>query len=885
VASAVEPRESTAPAVLDEVTVTGSNLRGVAPASPLVVVTRADLERSGQTTLADALRALPSNFGGGAGEGTFGSGGDRGSRNGTYASALNLRGLGNNATLVLVNGRRMAGSGAFADFVDISTLPTAAVERVEVLLDGASALYGSDAVGGVVNIIMRKDYEGAETRLLAGIGTTGEPAEFQVSHTLGRRWTTGGFVLSYELRRREHLAASARDFAGNADLRALGGTDQRLTQAFPGNVLVTDPVTRALVPGFAVPAGQNGVGLRPSDFVAGAVNRQNQRAGVDILPDQTLNSIYLAADQELGDRVELTADARYSSRRYKNRNQAPSSTFTVGRGNPYFVSPNGATSNSIAYSFLNDLPTPLAFGTADTVGLSLGAKATLGHGWRSEVYGAFAQGLEEARGSGILHSLIFAEALGNTPDNPATAYNPRIDGYFNPYSGVPGANASLASYIGSGFVLTRGRDRVSSINLQADGPIWSLPAGQVKLAVGAQARKEAFRRRNTVYVASVAPQVISNLDLSRSVEAMFGELQVPLFGPANARPGLQRLELSLAGRIERYQSFGTTANPKLGVLWSPVDGLQFRGTYGRSFRAPNLREIADPAAYNPGLLALGAGRIVTLTLTGGNPDLDPETATSWTAGFDWRPAGIPGLNVSATGFDVRFHNRIGQAVSANLANALQDPALSSFVRRISPNSSASDLAYIQSLLASPALSNLSGSFPAESYGAVVDNRYVNTASLRVRGIDGSIRYRFDAAGGQVGLAGEATYMLDYKQRLTPTSPVIERVNTVNFPVRFRSRMTADWTRGAWTVGGAFNYTGAYRDALGARINDLSTFDLQARWTGPDDGAFRNMSVLLNVRNVFDRAPPFYNNTLGIAYDGALGDPIGRFVSLQLTRRW
>ncbi|WP_068875139.1 MULTISPECIES: TonB-dependent receptor [unclassified Phenylobacterium] len=874
-------REAT---LLDEVQVTGSNLRGVAPASPVTVLDRDDLERSGHTTIADALRALPSNFGGGAQE-SFGTGADRLSRNGSFGSALNLRGLGNNATLVLMNGHRIAGSGTFADFVDISSIPAAAVDRVEVLLDGASALYGSDAVGGVVNFIMRREFDGAEVRLLGGTSTQGGRAQGQVDLTFGRTWEDGGLLVAYELRRQDDLLGSQRPFAGDADLRQLGGTDQRLTSAFPGNILLPDPVTRALVPTYAIPAGQNGVGLRPSDFIVGAPNRFNQRQGADVLPKQTLNSLYAAGHQAVG-RVELAGDLRYASRRYKNINVPRPATFTVGRGNPFFVSPTGAASHQISYSFGEDVPNPTAYGTSDTLAATLSATLDLKGGWRSEAYAAFAQQQDENRGAGVVNTVILNEALGNTPDNPATAYSAARHGVFNPFNGIAGAgNVTALGYINSGTVLTRSRDRVSSVNLQADGPLWSLPAGPVKLAVGAQARREGFETEGTIYVASTAPVRSSSLDLDRTVLAAFGELQIPIVGPDNAKPGLQRLELSVAGRIEHYETFETSANPKLGVVWSPVDGLRVRGTYGRSFRAPGLREVADPSLYNPQLLALGAGRVVTLTLSGGNPDLKPETANSWTLGFDWQPASIPGLSVSATGFDIRFKNRIDKPVSANQANALQDPNLATFVTRISPATSASDLALIQSLLADPAFSNATGSFPAEQYGAILDNRYVNAASVKVRGVDMTARYSFDVGGDTIALAGNATYMLDFEQQLTPTSAVVERVNRINFPVRFRSRVTADWTRGRLTLGGAFNYVVGYRDDAGVKIGDQPTFDLQARLAAAKTGPLAGVSALLNVRNVFDRDPPFYNNSVGIGYDAANADPIGRYVSLQLTRSW
>jgi outer membrane receptor protein involved in Fe transport len=871
-------------ATVEELTVTGSNLRNVPVASPLVTLSRDDLDRSGQTTVADALRDLPANFAGGAME-SFGTGGDQVGRNGSFSSGLNLRGLGNNATLVLMNGHRIAGSGTFADFVDISTIPSPALDRVEVLLDGASAIYGADAVGGVVNFIMKRDYDGAETRLLAGTSTQGGRTQYELDQTFGRTWENGGFIVSYLGRHQDDLLGSQRVFAATTDLRPLGGTDQRLTSSFPGNILVANPVTHVLTPGFAIPGGQNGVGLKPSDFVAGATNLFNQRQGADLLPDQTLNAIYLAAHQGFGG-LDIAADVRASSRHYKNINVPRPATFTVTTANPFFVSPIGAKSESIAYSFGDDVPNPIVVGDANAVAATLSATVKLPHAWRAEAFAAFAQQQEVTHGLGVVNNLFLNEALGNTPPNPAIPYNPATDGYFNPFNGIPGGgSAKVLALINSGFVLSRGTDQVTTFNVQADGPVWRLPGGEIQLAVGAQTRREGFVTTNRVEVATPTPQLITNLDLSRTVTAGFAELQVPLFGADNARPGLQRLELSLAGRVEHYDAFGTTGNPKLGVLWSPIEGLQFRATYGHSFRAPALREIASPAQYNSNMLALGSGRLLTLTLSGGNPDLRPETANSWTLGVDWQPARVPGLKVSATGFDIAFKDRIEQPVAPNLQNALQDPTLSAFVTRISPATSASDLALIQKLLASPAFSNLTGTFPADQYGAIVENGFVNAAALHVQGIDLSARYRFDALGGSVLLAGDATGMLKFDQRLTPTSPTVAEVNVMNFPPRFRSRVTADWTRGRLTLGGAFNYTGAYHDVFGVHIDAQPTFDLQVRLAPARAGPLAGVVVLFNVRNVFDRDPPFYNNSEGIGYDAAAADPIGRYVSIQLTRAW
>jgi outer membrane receptor protein involved in Fe transport len=274
-----------------------------------------------------------------------------------------------------------------------------------------------------------------------------------------------------------------------------------------------------------------------------------------------------------------------------------------------------------------------------------------------------------------------------------------------------------------------------------------------------------------------------------------------------------------------------------------------------------------------------------MILQGGNPDLDPETATSWTLGFDVRPTRWPGLSFSVTGFDIAFRNRIDRPVAQNAAGVFTDPTLAPFVRRISPATQSADLTYIQSLIDSPAFNPALGVFPATDYVAVIDNRYVNTTTLHVRGLDVQAGYTFHLGDDPVTLGGNATWMADYKQRTTPTSAVVERVGLVGFPVKLRGRATLDWTHDPFTFGVALNYIDGYHDPLGAKIDSQATVDLQLRWVGPSQGWAKDWEVLVGVRNVFDTDPPFYDNPAGVGYDPTNADPIGRFASIQLTRRW
>lgn len=880
-AGAAPPVTRQPPIVLDEVTVVGSLIRGVTEGpSPVVIVDREQLDRSGHATVAAALAALPQNFAGAANEALNNNGGERQGTNNHFGTGLNLRGLGADATLVLVNGRRVAGAGSNAAFADISTIPTAAVERVELLLDGASALYGSDAVGGVVNIVLKERFEGAESRLMGGVATAGEPFEWQAAQTIGGRWAGGGGLISYEYHQRDVLRSEDRDITRDADLRRFGGADRRSTFAFPGNVLRLDPATGTNTPFWAIPEGQSGVGLRPEDFRAGVVNLRNQRLGVDVLPKQRRHSLYATARQDLTDRIEVSGDLRYGRRAYALESGINTGQITISPTNPFFVSPGGATRHSIQYAFA-ELPSARAEGSAESLGASIGAEVRLWDDWRAELYGALSRETGEARNTGLLNTVALAEAVGFAPDRADTAFDPAVDGYFNPFNGQASNAPGVLAYIGGGYQVFRNRATVRTLNLKADGSLFRLPGGPAQLAVGAQHREEDFTRTGENYVTTPAPVPATPVDVGRKIDAAFAELRIPLFGPDNARRGFQRLELSLAGRVERYDDFGWTRNPKVGVLWSPAEALLLRASYGRSFRAPALRELSDPPTNISTLLPVGSTRVGTLIQTGGNPDLDPETADSVTAGVEWRPSAA--LRISASWFDVKFKDRIDQPVRANIQTALSDPRVALFVQRITPATDADDRALIEALLADPATRTTLGD--ADAYGAIVDARYVNTAALRVSGIDVSAVYRRAFGRNNLTFSASLTHLYRYEQRLTPSSTPNDLVGIATYPVDVRARGAVDWRRGDVGAGLALNYVSDYEDALGGKIDDLVTVDLQLRYVAPKRSWLKGATATLNVRNLFDTDPPFYDNAAGVAYDAANGDPVGRFVSLQLTKTW
>lgn len=869
---------------IEDIVVTGSLLRGVADGpSPVVTVTRDEIDRRGHATVAQALAALPQNFGGTANEAAMGNGGDRTGTNSFYASGVNLRGLGSDATLVLVNGRRLSGTGNKGDFADVSTIPTAAIARVDVLLDGASALYGADAVGGVVNIILRDDYDGAETRFRVGSTWDGTSEEVQLGQTVGRRWATGSVMAAYEYYDRTRLPVSARSRAGDADLRAYGGDDRRRIFSNPGNIVVFDNAVGGYVPTHAIPPGQDGVGLQPTDFLAGQGNLYNHREGLNVLPHQRRHSLYAALNQKIGDRASLSADLRYGLRDYQTASQGMATTFTVTSANPFFVSPTGASSHIIAYNFGRDLGNIIIDGRAESLGASLGTRIDLVGDWRFDAYVAYAEERGEVLNSRMLNSTFLREALGAVADNPVTAYSASRDGFFNPFADGSNSSPAALAFIGSGWSAGEGGTTVSSANALVDGTLLQLPGGAVKLAVGAAFRRETFERQDSSFTSGVTPSIGARAAFDRQVASAFAEVRIPLFGADNRRAGFERLELSAAARFEDYSDAGQTTSPKIGVLWRPHEDLILRANYGESFRAPALRELHDAADQSPTFLMRGSQQVLTEILYGGNLDLEPEQARTWTVGGDYRPSALPGLRLGLNLFRIDFDNQIGQPAFTALTTALTNPALSAFVRLIDPVNNAQDRADMQALLDLPTTA-LADLFPAEAYGAIVDARFVNTSSVRLEGVDANLGYEFDLGDHAFDVDANLTYLDRFDTRATPTAPVQSGINSPNLPVDLRGRASLGWRRADWGASAAVNYVDGYPDITGRPIGSWTTADVQLRYA-PTRGPLEGTTMLLNVQNLFDADPPFYNAPEGVAYDAANANVIGRFVSVQLTRSW
>ena len=338
--------------------------------------------------------------------------------------------------------------------------------------------------------------------------------------------------------------------------------------------------------------------------------------------------------------------------------------------------------------------------------------------------------------------------------------------------------------------------------------------------------------------------------------------------------------MSLAARHEEYDDFGTTTNPKFGVVWSPISTLKVRGSWGTSFRAASLPQVFDgPGASATFLNRANGARTLTLLLTGGNPDLRPETSETFTAGFDFQRE--DGLTLGLTYFDTSFEDRIALPVTENIAGVLFDPDLSPFVTLINPIANPSDLALIQGLAAEPWFPT---AYPVNTYGAIVDARWLNTGAVRVRGIDFSARRAIEYLDQRFVLDASGSYIIDFDSQVTPTAANRSVVGLTGYPVSLRARTGMSWSRADWGASLHWSYIDGAQDRLGKRIASWRTVDGSVSWTA-GQGALSGLRATLSIQNLLDEDPPFYDAPSGFGFDPGQANLLGRQVALQLTRRW
>lgn len=856
---------------LEEIVVTGSSIRGVAPVgSPVVSMDNNDILKTGRSTTTEVLRSLPQLPNLGADESHLNQA-NNANANVTYGSGINLRGLGTEATLTLINGNRAIPSGTQSQYVDPSMIPIGAIDRIEVLLDGASAIYGSDAVGGVVNVILRKDFDGAETRVKYGSADGLDQIVF--SQVLGKTWSSGDVMLAYEHNERSNLPARKRSFYTD-DLRPYGGTDQRSFNGSPGNIQVGSVR-------YAIPYGQDGTSLTPADLIPNTENRFSIYEGADALPSQERDTFALTFEQDLTDSLSVFFEGYYAERSFERLTPLPSSmvaNLTVPSTNPWFVHPTNpaATSVTVNYAYVDDYGANFQGGYSRLWQPTAGLKWNLGAGWLATLSGSYGEDEEKWQRDAV-NTAVRNAALADS--NPATAFNPFGDGsYTNPQT----LERMKAYYfIASEYAMKQA-------NARLDGPLFDLPGGQVKLAVGASyygltAKNMQQDNLNTpdTSIHNIAAQTKDR----RAVRSAFAEFFVPIVGAGNALPGVQSVGLSLAGRYDDYSDFGSTTNPKVGVEWRVTDSLQVNGSYGTSFRAPVLFDMnpysnARWSAQNFVDPTSPSGQTRGLLLLGGTAGLGPEEATTWSTGVTWTP--LDDLRLGLTYYSISYEDRI--ATPGNITNPLtQEALIGDYIYR---NPTPQEVA---ALLASDLYFGDKNENPA-NFLVIVDGRRKNVATLKTNGLDLSAGYRWDTGGNAFNAMLNASYVLSFERAQTRTAPMIEEVDTINNPLKFSARGQFGWSRGGLSATAFVNYFGDYRNTQVAgspEVDDYLTLDLSIGYELDsvfESRALSGTSLMLSVQDVLNEEPPVVLNG-NLAYDPQVASTIGRFISLEVRKRW
>ncbi|MCU1021343.1 TonB-dependent receptor [Stenotrophomonas maltophilia] len=876
---------------LDRITVTGSNIprTNTETPSPVQVVTRQEIDRTGKTTVAEYLQTLTAD-GSGSIPKTFGNGFAGG------GAGISLRGLGAGSTLVLLNGRRMATYGLADDgqkvFTDLSTIPLDAVERVEVLKDGASAIYGSDAIAGVVNIILRSDFQGAILRGSYGVSGDGDGDAKKATLTAGTGdLATDGWnaFFSLDVGKSDAIKISDRKnrkWIGTGDIRRWGYS--AADAQFLGGAYLSGGTAGGVGPNGSVFDDRNVDDDNPAFLVAlpgcanltsipGQTDATAQQQGClwdpaqkfrDLSPEEKYINVFGRASFAFGEGGEIYTEIGYSKKETTFSN-TPSG---VSGGWGYPEGPVNANSGSGATVLGPDHPDNPIPGQASRLRYSawdVGPRVTN----NTNEFNRFLVGVKGNWGdwnydTAYLHSgtdLINRRTGFLHYDNVRCALaNPNCAG------GVwrIGDNANLNSQALYDFISpeisARAKSSLDMFDFTVSRSLMDLKGGPLGLAMGTEWRKtsNSLTPQTFTDTGDIIGLGYSAYDGTQNVYAGYVELSAPV---------LEQLELSGALRYDKYESGEGKATPKLGVKWTPADWIALRASYAEGFRAPNPAENGDGGlaafsnARDPVRCAISEAECTARSvaiITRPNSDLKPEESKSYSVGIVLQPTSSTSMTVDA--WQIKRTNEIAQGSTADAiaaGNVLRDTNL------------LNGIAGTGSILA-------------------VNTQYINAASTRVRGIDTDIRQTFDIGPGQLEMDLQWSHVLKFERTdadvtvdYAGTHGNCDVTNCIGTP-KDRINFGTTWRQGPWSVSGVANYISKLenKDRRGGdylafyedgspveKISSFTTFDLSGRWNITE--AFE---LNASVQNVFDRIAPLDPTTYGgvnynpLHFSGAIG---------------
>ncbi len=831
-------------AEVERIEITGSHIKrsSMEGPSPVTSLSQEDIQKSGVTDLISLFAKLPI-----AGQGTFSTQANSSDDTANGGSSVSLRGLGADSTLILINGRRVSVSpfakGIDTAFVDINNIPLAAIKRVDILKDGASATYGSDAVAGVINIILRDDVEGAELSAKMGTTADGGGEEQSISLVFGNSTDNSNHTFILEYFNREEVMYSDRSYSATANQAARTGdpdaTDFRSSAGIPGTIaLAADPSNR-LIDLY----GNDKCAAEDIDL-ANNLCRYDYSPHMSMIPASERFSWNYMGKYEINDNI----------RAFTELNGQNSKSTVRGAGSPSF---NELTmdGDNINHPFA-DMPSH-EFYQQDltmrrrTVDIGNREKRVDSNYYRVilGLQGEIQDWSWEGAYSYIKSSSV-ERGVDGFPNKRRT--QEAIDsGLWNPFE--PSSNSQEALDFIETTTTRVGKSTMESLDFKISGPLMDMPSGELMIALGTEYREESIRDNpdDQFLRGEVFGTEATQANGSRDNIAFFGELAVPI---------IDDLEIQLAVRYEDYSDFGSTTDPKVSFLWSPTDDIRLRGSYGTAFRAPSLHQLGlGRTDESPNLVdtlrcdAIGNQDRACepqeyTAIFEGNPDLGPEESTSYNLGIIYNITESLNFSLDYYSYD------ISNIIDSDTQFVMDNYGLDGTIVERRPTNIPND--------------------PGEVIQ--VNDSFQNIGDLKTSGLDLDLRYSLDTSAGMFNFGYVMNYVLEFEDHKGTDAGGFEQP-------QMRWTTSIDWMLDNVSARAAINYIDSFEQEaslkLSQKVDAMVTLDASINYSGIED-----VVLTLGATNLTNEEPPFaYHDFMGFAVNVHSGQ--GRFAYAQASYKF
>jgi iron complex outermembrane receptor protein len=922
------------------VTATGTSIKGIAPVGTnLITVDASTIKATGAITTEEVLSQIPqlaNTFNTQAVSPTaINIGGVRPSIRYNPAQTI----LGTSSTLVLLDGHNLVGISGLATTPDAGLIPIIVLDRVDVLPDGASSIYGANAIAGVINFVTRDTYQGFKANV--SVGVADGYSAFNAGMMVGTDWGTGGVYGAFEHKENTYLMARDRAYT-KMDLTSIGGRDSRGTSCDLANITAPGGNNYALTsntvgsaPGSLRAAATGPFGALNATTNAGSFNRCDTNSYASLFPREEQNTFFGQFHQRIMPGVEFSTKFLWSTRLDSAINPELSATnIAIDTTNPYFQSINGETTQNVSFAFgpfagsqsVTDynnvqefqitpkLVVDLPFGDWQATALfNYGRSNSTGFN-RSVNTALLSQSMRRVTVAGVLSPVLVASSslAGNAVD---------------PYNLTAGNPLLIDNILNTGSYGKAIQHQIQ-YGASANGTLFDLPGGSVKASLGVQRAFEDYVANwNTnwpIGTLSGPPAPGAQMAIARPhriTNTGYGEINIPIVGKDNELPFVHALTVNMSGRIDSYSDFGDTANYKIGISYEPFTALTIRATNGTSFDAPSLADTAAPdtrftytaqrSAANtnvpPGTSAADALR-PSISSPGGNPLLGPETGRTWSIGGDFHPTtelgiDLSGLDVSVTAFHTKFEHQQGLIV--NNPGLLFSGAYNQYYQ-LNPTLASIQARYATAGVAAtgfpgPDLASAFNTPGVNQPYIFYDLRRNNLGEALIEGLDIAVNYTTDIEGFG-SLSGGFSGTFNTTNTNTP-APGLAAINLVQYSVPLSAmtafvaatvgpvtaRVTVNYSPGfnvSPVLNQALSLYGQKRIEAFHPVNLFASYDMGVLATWLNDTEF---SVTMN--NVADDSPPIYlsggaqkaNN--GGAYIVASGSTLGRYTVFSLRKQF